>query len=66
VAFCGHYHHEALGTLGGVPVWVSPAAAYRLDTTSTGAFHGVPGAAFSRIELSGGGPTVTVLPIPGK
>jgi 3',5'-cyclic-AMP phosphodiesterase len=63
---CGHYHHEALGTLGTVPVWVSPATAYRLDTTSTSAFHGVPGAAFSRIELSGGGPTVTVLPIPGE
>jgi 3',5'-cyclic-AMP phosphodiesterase len=61
---CGHNHHEALGTLGQVPVWVSPASAYRLDTASTQTFRGVPGTAFSRIELSGDGPRVTVIPVP--
>jgi 3',5'-cyclic AMP phosphodiesterase CpdA len=61
---CGHNHHAALGTLGTVPVWVSPATAYRADTTSTGDFRGVPGAAFSRIDLSSGGPIVTLIPVP--
>ena len=64
LVLCGHNHHEALGTLGPVPVWVSPASAYRLDTASTQTFHGVPGTAFSRIDLSDDGPTVTVLPVP--
>jgi hypothetical protein len=45
-------------------VWVSPASAYLADTTSTQVFHGVPGTAFSRIDLSGDGPMVTVIPVP--
>lgn len=61
---CGHNHHEALGTLGAVPVWVSPASAYRLDTASTRTFRGIPGTAFSRIDLSDDGPRVTVIPVP--
>jgi 3',5'-cyclic-AMP phosphodiesterase len=64
LVLCGHNHHEALGTLGQVPVWVSPASAYRLDTASTQTFHGVPGTAFSRIDLSDDGPRVTVIPVP--
>jgi Icc protein len=64
LVLCGHNHHEALGTLGRVPVWVSPASAYRLDTASTQTFHGVPGTAFSRVELSDDGPRVTVIPVP--
>jgi len=64
IVLCGHNHHAALGTLGPVPVWVSPAVAYRADVTRTRDFHRVPGAAFSRIDLPGGdGPTVTVIPI---
>ena len=50
--------------LGATPVWVSPAIAYRLDVTSTGAFRGVPGTAFSGIRLDGeDGPVVTVYPV---
>jgi 3',5'-cyclic-AMP phosphodiesterase len=64
LVLCGHNHHEALGMLGRVPVWVSPASAYRLDTASTQTFHGVPGTAFSRVELSDDGPRVTVIPVP--
>jgi 3',5'-cyclic-AMP phosphodiesterase len=64
IVVCGHTHHAALGTLGSIPVWVSPASAYLADTTSTQVFHGVPGTAFSRIDLSGDGPTVTVIPVP--
>ena len=61
---CGHYHHAALGTLGAVPVWVSPATSYLADTTSARTFQPAPGAAFSRIDLTDDGPAVTVLPIP--
>ena len=64
IVLCGHTHHEAFGMLGTTPVWVSPATAYRLDITSTGAFRGVPGAAFSRVDLTDGGPRVTVIPVP--
>jgi len=60
----GHSHHESLGVLGNTPVWVSPATAYRLDTTSTEAYRGYPGSAFSRIDLTADGPVVTVVPVP--
>jgi 3',5'-cyclic-AMP phosphodiesterase len=59
----GHSHHEGLGVLGTTPVWVSPAIAYRLDTTSTGAYRGYPGSAFSRIDLTADGPVVTVVQV---
>jgi hypothetical protein len=64
IVVCGHNHHAALGTLGAVPVWVSPATAYLADTTSTEVFQGLPGAAFSRIDLNGPSTTVTMIPIP--
>lgn len=64
IILCGHNHHEALGTIGTIPVWVSPATAYRADTTSMQTFHGLPGTAFSRIDLSDDGPMVTVIPVP--
>jgi Icc protein len=65
LVLCGHSHHEAFGMAGATPVWVSPAIAYRLDVTSTGAFRGVPGTAFSAIRLGDGedGPVVTVYPV---
>lgn len=65
LVLCGHSHHEAFGMVGATPVWVSPALAYRLDVTSTAAFRGVPGAAFSGIRLGDGedGPVVTVYPV---
>ena len=65
LVLCGHSHHEAFGMLGATPVWVSPAIAYRIDVTSTGAFRGVPGTAFSGIRLGGrdDGPVVTVYPV---
>jgi 3',5'-cyclic-AMP phosphodiesterase len=64
LVLCGHSHHEAFGMLGATPVWVSPAIAYRLDVTSTGAFRGVPGTAFSGIRFDGeDGPVVTVYPV---
>jgi 3',5'-cyclic-AMP phosphodiesterase len=64
IVLCGHNHHEALGTLGPVPVWVCPAIAYRADVTSTQTFQRVPDIALSRIDLSDDGPTVTVIAVP--
>ena len=64
IVLCGHNHHEALGTLGLVPVWVCPAIAYRADITSTQTFQRVPDIALSRIDLSDDGPTVTVVTVP--
>jgi 3',5'-cyclic-AMP phosphodiesterase len=64
IVLCGHNHHEALGTLGLVPVWVCPAIAYRADVTSTQIFQRVPDIALSRIDLTDDGPTVTVIAVP--
>lgn len=64
LVLCGHNHHEAFGMLGATPVWVAPAIAYRLDITCTGEFRGVPGAAFSCVDITGDGPRVTVIPVP--
>jgi 3',5'-cyclic AMP phosphodiesterase CpdA len=58
----GHFHHEAAGLLGTVPVWVGPAVAYRLDTAYTAGFRSVPGTAVSRIELTPDGPLLTTIP----
>jgi 3',5'-cyclic-AMP phosphodiesterase len=65
IVVCGHNHHEALGTLGPVPVWVCPATAYRFDKTSTQTFQRIPDIALSRIDLSDDGPTATVITVPG-
>jgi Icc protein len=64
IVLCGHNHHEALGVLGAVPVWVCPAVAYRADTTRTQAFGQLPSSAFSRVDLTDDGPTVTVIEVP--
>jgi 3',5'-cyclic AMP phosphodiesterase CpdA len=63
IVLCGHNHHEALGMIGSIPVWVSPSAAYRLDTTATDVLRGIPGSAFSRIDLSADNLTATVVTI---
>jgi 3',5'-cyclic AMP phosphodiesterase CpdA len=64
VMLCGHNHHEAAGILGGVPVWVSPSTAYRMDILSPQAVRGLPGCSVSHVDLSDGNATVTVIPVP--
>ena len=66
VVLCGHYHHAAFGTLGAVPVWVTPATAYLADPAVTSTVRRIPEAAFSRIDLSAAGVTVTQIPILGN
>jgi 3',5'-cyclic-AMP phosphodiesterase len=65
IVLCGHYHHETVGMLGPIPVWVSPATAYRADVTSS-TLRGLAGSAISRIDLAGIAPTVTVIHIPNS
>ncbi len=61
----GHNHHAAASALAGIPVWVSPALAYRGDVTSVHTFVPLPGAALSRIDLpAGGAPLVSVVEVP--
>jgi 3',5'-cyclic-AMP phosphodiesterase len=63
IVLCGHYHHAALGMLGPTPVWVAPATAYRADTTSGQVFRKLPGSAFTRVDLSGASPLVSIIPV---
>ena len=60
----GHNHHEALGSLGGVPVWVAPSTAYRMDILSREAVRGLPGCAISQVDLSDENATVSIIPVP--
>ena len=60
----GHNHHEELGVLGSVPVWVSPSTAYLMDILSRDEVRGLPGCAVSQIDLTDDGVTVNVIPVP--
>jgi 3',5'-cyclic-AMP phosphodiesterase len=64
LVICGHNHHEASGTIGTIPVWVSPSTAYRADVTSRFQFRGLVGSAVSWIDLHDENFTVGVIPVP--
>ena len=64
LVICGHNHHESLGTLGGVPVWVGPATVYRADVTSRDVFRPTFGNALSLVDLDDAGPVVSVVQAP--
>lgn len=52
---CGHSHLTGGGSLAGIPVWVGPALAYRLDTLApVGRHRGHIGYGFSRIDVVDG------------
>jgi 3',5'-cyclic AMP phosphodiesterase CpdA len=59
----GHNHHASAGMLGSVPVWVGPASAYQSDAMSEGEFRRLAGCAFTRIDVIGGRPLTTVVPV---
>lgn len=51
----GHVHYAGLAMLGGVPVWIAPAAAYQTDLAArAGLFRGVTGSAYTRIDMKAG------------
>jgi 3',5'-cyclic-AMP phosphodiesterase len=64
VVLCGHNHHEGLGAVASIPVWVSPSVAYRMDVLARDEFRKLPGSAFSQIIVDDGEVTVSVIPIP--
>ncbi len=61
---CGHNHHESLGVLAGVPVWVGPATVYRADVTRRDVFVPTFGNALSLVDLDDSGPVVSVVQAP--
>ncbi|SDC85158.1 metallophosphoesterase [Nocardioides lianchengensis] len=51
---CGHFHHQLSGTLGDVPVWVTPGVVTRIDLTAPPPLvRAVLGAGASVIDLDG-------------
>ncbi|WP_327096521.1 metallophosphoesterase [Nocardia vinacea] len=51
---CGHNHLTGAAALGGIPVWIGPALAYRIDTIAPlGRHRGLTGFGYSRIDLLG-------------
>jgi 3',5'-cyclic AMP phosphodiesterase CpdA len=60
----GHAHHTGCGSLNGIPVWVSPAIAYRLDPLPPrGRLRGLAGAGITRIDLIDGNLVATAVGI---
>ncbi|SDD34543.1 metallophosphoesterase [Actinokineospora iranica] len=51
----GHAHHTGCGALAGIPVWVSPAVAYRVESLSPRErLRGVVGSGITRVDLIDG------------
>ncbi|WP_067677121.1 metallophosphoesterase [Nocardia miyunensis] len=51
---CGHNHFTAAAALAGIPVWLGPAVAYRLDPMApVGRHRGISGFGYSRIDVVG-------------
>ncbi|MFF0488184.1 metallophosphoesterase [Nocardia sp. NPDC004068] len=51
---CGHNHLTAASALGGIPVWIGPALAYRIDPMAPAGRHrGLTGFGYSRIDVLG-------------
>ncbi|MBF6298837.1 metallophosphoesterase [Nocardia amamiensis] len=51
---CGHNHLTAAAALAGIPVWIGPALAYRIDPIApVGRHRGLIGFGYSRIDLLG-------------
>lgn len=51
---CGHNHLTGAAALGGIPVWIGPAMAYRIDPIAPrGRHRGLNGFGYSRIDLLG-------------
>ncbi|MEV6657848.1 metallophosphoesterase [Nocardia fluminea] len=49
---CGHNHLTGASALAGIPVWIGPATAYRLDAMAPAGRHrGIAGFGYSRIDV---------------
>ncbi|MFF3572869.1 metallophosphoesterase [Nocardia jiangxiensis] len=59
---CGHNHFTAASALAGIPVWLGPAVAYRLDPMAPAGRHrGIAGFGYSRIDVVGTAFVVTAV-----
>jgi 3',5'-cyclic AMP phosphodiesterase CpdA len=62
----GHTHRVSAGTLGGVPVWVSPSTGSHADVLVRNGFRGHAGGGFTRVDILGDGEIVaTFVPLTG-
>jgi Icc protein len=56
VILCGHFHHQLMGTLAGIPVLVAPGVVTRLDLTAPGhLMRGLHGAGAVVVDIGGPG-----------
>jgi 3',5'-cyclic AMP phosphodiesterase CpdA len=65
----GHAHHASAGIFAGIPVWVATASAYQMDVLAAAstALRGIPGSAFTRIDVTPAGAVATHVPmLPGE
>lgn len=54
VVLCGHFHAQLMGTLAGVPVWVTPGVVTRMDLTTPGDLvRAVEGSGATVVDLGG-------------
>jgi 3',5'-cyclic-AMP phosphodiesterase len=62
VVLCGHLHHQMSGSLGDVPVWVTPGVVTRIDLTSpVSLVRGVLGAGATVVDVGDGRPMFHLL-----
>jgi hypothetical protein len=55
IVLTGHAHHTGCGALAGVPVWVAPALAYRVEALPPrDRLRGAVGSGITRVDLIGG------------
>jgi Icc protein len=68
MVLAGHTHHASAGVLGGAPVWVATASAYQIDVLAGAAelLRGVPGSAFTRIDVTRSYAVATHIAVPAS
>jgi len=67
IVLSGHTHRVSAGTIGGVPVWVSPATASSADVLARNGFRGHAGGGFTRVDVLDDGDIVaTYVPLTGR
>ncbi len=64
IVLAGHAHHSSAGIIGGVPVWVAGATAYRASTLGPAdRLTGLVGGEYTRVDVYPAGAVATAVPI---
>ncbi|WP_055750545.1 metallophosphoesterase [Frankia sp. AvcI1] len=64
IVLTGHAHHASAGVLGGVPVWVAGATAYRAQVVGPAdRMTGLVGGEYTRVDVYPTGAVATTVPI---